>query len=102
MIPDWADERKRMVDEQLRRRGVTDERVLAAMSGIPREEFVPHEARILSYRDDPVGIGFGQTPSEFCSVADWILPLLLPPRGRSPSDPAKSSICGLTRSYTSH
>jgi protein-L-isoaspartate(D-aspartate) O-methyltransferase len=53
-----------MVDEQLRRRGVTDERVLAAMSAIPREEFVPYEARILSYRDDPVGIGFGQTISQ--------------------------------------
>jgi protein-L-isoaspartate(D-aspartate) O-methyltransferase len=53
-----------MVDLQLRRRGITDERVLAAMGTIPREEFLPPEARILSYRDDPAGIGFGQTISQ--------------------------------------
>jgi protein-L-isoaspartate(D-aspartate) O-methyltransferase len=64
MIPDWATERKRMVDRQLRRRGITDERVLEAMLAIPREEFVPVELRILSYRDDPVSIGFGQTISQ--------------------------------------
>src|SRR6476660_6052393 len=64
MIPDWASERKRMVDEQLRRRGITDERVLAAMLEIPRQEFVPVELRILSYRDEPISIGFGQTISQ--------------------------------------
>ena len=53
-----------MVDTQLRRRGITDERVLSAMLAIPREEFVPHEVRILSYRDEPVSIGFGQTISQ--------------------------------------
>jgi protein-L-isoaspartate(D-aspartate) O-methyltransferase len=69
MIPDWATERKRMVDRQLRRRGITDERVLAAMLAIPREEFVPLELRVLSYRDDPVSIGFGQTISQPYMVA---------------------------------
>jgi protein-L-isoaspartate(D-aspartate) O-methyltransferase len=64
MIPDWAAERKRMVDKQLRGRGIADERVLAAMLEIPREEFVPLESRILSYADDPVPIGFGQTISQ--------------------------------------
>ena len=64
MIPDWASERIRMVDRQLRRRGITDERVLAAMRAIPREEFVPVEVRVLSYRDDPVSIGYGQTISQ--------------------------------------
>jgi protein-L-isoaspartate(D-aspartate) O-methyltransferase len=64
MIPDWASERKKMVDEQLRRRGITDERVLAAMLEIPRQEFVPVELRILSYRDEPISIGFGQTISQ--------------------------------------
>lgn len=53
-----------MVDEQLRRRGITDERVLAAMLEIPRQEFVPVESRILSYRDEPISIGFGQTISQ--------------------------------------
>ena len=58
-----------MVDRQLRRRGITDERVLAAMLAIPREEFVPLEARVLSYKDDPVSIGFGQTISQPYMVA---------------------------------
>ena len=53
-----------MVDEQLRGRGITDERVLAAMLEIPRQEFVPVEARVLSYRDEPVSIAFGQTISQ--------------------------------------
>jgi protein-L-isoaspartate(D-aspartate) O-methyltransferase len=64
MIPDWASERRRMVEKQLHRRGITDERVLAAMLMIPREEFVPLEARILSHRDEPVSIGSGQTISQ--------------------------------------
>jgi protein-L-isoaspartate(D-aspartate) O-methyltransferase len=64
MIPDWTSERKRMVDEQLRGRGITDERVLAAMLEIPRQEFVPVELRVVSYRDEPIAIGFGQTISQ--------------------------------------
>jgi protein-L-isoaspartate(D-aspartate) O-methyltransferase len=53
-----------MVDEQLRRRGIRDSRVLAAMLEIPREEFVPYESRCLAYRDDPIAIGEGQTISQ--------------------------------------
>jgi protein-L-isoaspartate(D-aspartate) O-methyltransferase len=53
-----------MVDKQLRRRGIRDERVLRAMGEIPREEFVPPSDRLLSYADDPVQIGFGQTISQ--------------------------------------
>jgi protein-L-isoaspartate(D-aspartate) O-methyltransferase len=64
MIPDWACERRRMVEEQLRRRGIRDERVLAAMLEIPRQEFVPVELRVLSYQDDPIDIGCGQTISQ--------------------------------------
>src|SRR5439155_14025009 len=45
-------------------RGITDGRVLAAMLEIPRQEFVPIEARVLSYRDEPVSIAFGQTISQ--------------------------------------
>ena len=64
MIPDWAVERRTMVEVQLRRRGICDERVLAAMGLIPREEFVPVESRIAAYSDAPVGIGYGQTISQ--------------------------------------
>jgi protein-L-isoaspartate(D-aspartate) O-methyltransferase len=53
-----------MVDQQLRRRGIRDERVLQAMLEIPREEFVPAEQRVFAYRDDPIHIGFGQTISQ--------------------------------------
>ena len=53
-----------MVDRQLRRRGIRDERVLAAMAEIPREEFVPEDAASEAYRDDPIQIGHGQTISQ--------------------------------------
>ena len=53
-----------MVETQLRRRGIRDERVLAAMLAIPREEFVPLESRVSRYQDDPVHIGYGQTISQ--------------------------------------
>ena len=49
MIPDWPAERHAMVEKQLRRRGIRDPRVLAAMSRIAREEFVPVESRFLAY-----------------------------------------------------
>jgi len=53
-----------MVEKQLRRRGIRDASVLEAMSEIPREEFIPAEARLFAYSDDPVAIGFGQTISQ--------------------------------------
>jgi len=64
LIPDWAAERRQMVERQLRRRGIRDERVLAAMLQIPREEFVPAESRVMAYVDGPVPIGRGQTISQ--------------------------------------
>jgi len=64
VIPDWAAERRDMIERQLRRRGIRDARVLRAMGAIPREEFVPLELRVLAYKDDPVAIGFGQTISQ--------------------------------------
>ena len=53
-----------MVEAQLRRRGIHDERVLEAMGEIPREEFVPAESRLVAYQDDPIHIGHGQTISQ--------------------------------------
>jgi protein-L-isoaspartate(D-aspartate) O-methyltransferase len=64
LIPDWAGERTRMVETQLRRRGIRDERVLAAMLQAPREEFVVPENRVSSYADAPSSIGYGQTISQ--------------------------------------
>jgi protein-L-isoaspartate(D-aspartate) O-methyltransferase len=53
-----------MVEAQLRRRGIRDERVLRAMQEIPREEFVPSDLRVMAYHDDPIQIGYGQTISQ--------------------------------------
>src|SRR5580704_18486048 len=53
-----------MVEVQLRRRGIRDERVLAAMGAIPREEFVPAESRVEAYADGPTHVGYGQTISQ--------------------------------------
>ena len=69
MIPDWATERRRMAQVQLRRRGIRDERVLAAMSEIPREEFVPADSRVEAYIDGPIHVGHGQTISQPYMVA---------------------------------
>lgn len=58
-----------MVAEQLRARGITDERVLAAMAEVPREEFVPPDLRRHAYEDHPLAIGGGQTISQPLVVA---------------------------------
>ena len=59
----FAVQRESMVNEQLRARGIRDERVLAAMARIPRHEFVSAEYRDQAYEDHPVPIGAGQTLS---------------------------------------
>ena len=61
---DWAAERREMVERQIQARGIRDAGVLDAMLRIPREQFIPEEHRHLSYADDPVPIGFGQTISQ--------------------------------------
>ncbi|HET6571195.1 MAG TPA: protein-L-isoaspartate(D-aspartate) O-methyltransferase [Solirubrobacterales bacterium] len=58
-----------MVERQLRRRGIGDERVLAAMAEVPREEFVPPQARSRAYSDAALPIGAGQTISQPWIVA---------------------------------
>ena len=68
-VVDLAGERERMVQEQLMPRGVHDKRVLAAMSKVPREEFVPQDSRAASYTDQPLPIGYGQTISQPYIVA---------------------------------
>jgi protein-L-isoaspartate(D-aspartate) O-methyltransferase len=58
-----------MVDTQLRRRDVVDERVLAAMERVPRELFVPDKLRDRAYDDAALPIGDGQTISQPYMVA---------------------------------
>jgi protein-L-isoaspartate(D-aspartate) O-methyltransferase len=58
-----------MVERQLRRRGISDERVLQAMAEVPREEFVPPEIRSSAYNDSALPIGHEQTISQPWVVA---------------------------------
>ena len=58
-----------MVERQLRRRGIGDERVLEAMLHVPRERFVPEEVRGRAYDDSALPIGHEQTISQPWVVA---------------------------------
>ncbi len=65
----YTSQRLRMVEEQLRARGIRDEAVLSAMSRVPRHQFVPNEFLDLAYADEPLPIGYGQTISQPYIVA---------------------------------
>ncbi len=69
MTEDFAAERERMVQTQIRARGVQDERVLQAMRKVPRHSFVPPDMRSYAYGDEPLPIGEGQTISQPYIVA---------------------------------
>jgi protein-L-isoaspartate(D-aspartate) O-methyltransferase len=79
---DFATERARMVASQIRARGVSDPRVLAAMERVPRHEFVPEGLRHEAYADHPLPIGFGQTISQPYIVAYMAAALALEPGAR--------------------
>jgi protein-L-isoaspartate(D-aspartate) O-methyltransferase len=82
----WANDaspsgaRAEMVERQLRRRGIADERVLAAMLTVPREEFVEASQRSLAYADEALPIALGQTISQPYIVAR-MTELLMPSPG---------------------
>ncbi len=65
----YRDLRRQMVDRQVRARGIADERVLEAMSQVPREEFVSEHLRDAAYDDGPLAIGYKQTISQPYTVA---------------------------------
>jgi len=65
----WDEERRLMVDHQLRRRGIHDQSVLTVMEKIPRHFFVPKELMSAAYNDSPLTIGSGQTISQPYMVA---------------------------------
>lgn len=67
--PEFEEQRTRMVERQLRRRGIEDERVLAAMGAVPREHFVPEQVRKSAYNDSALPIGHEQTISQPWVVA---------------------------------
>jgi protein-L-isoaspartate(D-aspartate) O-methyltransferase len=75
----FASDRQRMVEYQLRGRGIRDGRVLDAMARVPRHEFVPERFQAQAYEDHPIPIGYGQTISQPYIVALMLEALALEP-----------------------
>jgi protein-L-isoaspartate(D-aspartate) O-methyltransferase len=65
----FRDQRETMLEQQLRARGIYDQRVLDALRAIPRHEFVPPDMRHQAYKDCPLPIGKKQTISQPYIVA---------------------------------
>jgi protein-L-isoaspartate(D-aspartate) O-methyltransferase len=78
----FADERARMVEDQIAGRGVLDPAVLAAMRAVPRECFVASAQADAAYDDGPLPIGEGQTISQPYVVAVMTEALRLQPGDR--------------------
>jgi len=64
-----AEERSRMVEHQIRSRGITNTRILTVMREIPRHLFIPPPYDTSAYKDSPLPIGNGQTISQPYIVA---------------------------------
>jgi len=79
---DRAAERERMVERQLRARGIADEHVLAAFRAVPREAFVGEGQADAAYEDRPLPIGHGQTLSQPYVVALMLEALAVRPGDR--------------------
>ena len=75
----FTDLRRRMVESQLRARGIADQRVLAAIERVPRHQFAPERYRDQAYEDHPLPIGEGQTISQPYIVARMLETLALSP-----------------------
>jgi protein-L-isoaspartate(D-aspartate) O-methyltransferase len=80
-ISSFAALRQSMVESQLRKRGISDQRVLDAMGRVPRHEFAPLQYREQAYEDHPLPIGECQTISQ-----PYIVAIMLQLLAVSPSD----------------
>ena len=69
MTKNFSREREKMVESQIKNRGVKDEKVLEAMKKVPRHLFVSKEMLPYAYSDEPLPIGYGQTISQPYIVA---------------------------------
>jgi protein-L-isoaspartate(D-aspartate) O-methyltransferase len=79
---DYHIARRNMVERQIKARGLTDPRLLEAMTGVPRHFFVDEAQAAQSYADTPLPIGHGQTISQPYIVALMIAALELTPEDR--------------------
>jgi protein-L-isoaspartate(D-aspartate) O-methyltransferase len=75
----FVEQRQRMVSDQLRARGVRDERILSAMGRVPRTTFVPDNLKAQSYCDHPIPLPKGQTISQPFIVAAMLEALVPEP-----------------------
>jgi protein-L-isoaspartate(D-aspartate) O-methyltransferase len=66
---DFDELRRRMIELQIRGRGIRDERVLRALQEVPRHQFISESLAAEAYDDGPLGIGEGQTISQPYIVA---------------------------------
>src|SRR3954454_15675329 len=80
-MSDFTAQRARMVEHQLRERGIVDERVLATMGEVPREVFVGERRREMAYADAALPIGSEQTISQ-----PWIVAAILQALGLTGSE----------------
>lgn len=80
-VPDFAAARQAMVDSQLRPQGVNDPSVIAAMSAVPREMFVPPEHRNHAYLDRAIPLGEGRALAS-PEVLGLLLTAMFPERGQ--------------------
>jgi protein-L-isoaspartate(D-aspartate) O-methyltransferase len=78
----FATERFSMVESQLRQRGIRDERLLAAMSKVPRHEFVSQQNWNEAYADHPIPIAEKQTTSQPYMIAAMIQAAEIKPEDR--------------------
>ncbi len=82
-VADFTAARLRMVDAQLRGRGIADERVLDAMARVPRHLFTPEIYAEQAYEDYPLPIGAGQTISQPYIVALMLEAVAITPAERA-------------------
>jgi protein-L-isoaspartate(D-aspartate) O-methyltransferase len=78
----FATERFSMVESQLRQRGIRDERLLAAMSKVPRHDFVSQQNWNEAYADHPIPIAEKQTTSQPYMIAAMIQAAEIKPEDR--------------------
>jgi protein-L-isoaspartate(D-aspartate) O-methyltransferase len=78
----FATERFSMVESQLRQRGIRDERLLAAMSKVPRHEFVSQQNWNEAYADHPIPIAEKQTTSQPYMIAAMVQAAQIKPEDR--------------------
>lgn len=71
-MTDFTAEREAMVERQLKRRGIHDQRLIDAFLAVPREAFVSADLAHLAYGDHPLPIAAGQTISQPFIVAEMI------------------------------